>query len=107
MMCLYLAMTVFIPVSVFSNIGQVISGPSSTAWVYFVGGLFNGLFFMVQLVYLIAVGIFSGGALFNSGHFAWLSILPLDKKEVGKIGFEIRNFVTADSDYGLHCIDVD
>jgi len=51
------------------------------------GGLLFGSFNLMQLIYLIILGMFAIGAMMSGDAFRWYETLPLSKKRLRKLGF--------------------
>ena len=51
------------------------------------GGILFGVFNIMQLIYLIMLGMFAIGAMMSGDVFRWYETLPLSKKRLRKLGF--------------------
>jgi len=51
------------------------------------GGILFGVFNIMQLIYLIMLGMFAIGAMMSGDVFRWYETLPLSKKKLRKLGF--------------------
>ncbi|MHA1584640.1 MAG: hypothetical protein ACTSVU_04125 [Promethearchaeota archaeon] len=85
-MVIYLGMMGFMPLMVFSRIGEIMkSGNYSLDWIIFIGSMILGLFFLIQLILLLTFGMFFASSLLSGESFKWMSTLPIGKRNVQKL----------------------
>ncbi len=85
MMLLFVAI---LPVSTYFQVISILSNPAVIPdSVLIPGSILFGSFNLMQLLYLIMLGMFSIGAMMSGDAFRWYETLPLSKKRLRKLGF--------------------
>ena len=82
---IYVSFLIFLPVSAYLNVQRAIGNGISITWVLFFGSIVNSVYFLVQVIYLLMVGMMVSTGLFSGDIFAYIATLPLNKKEINKI----------------------
>ena len=86
LMCLYVSLLIFSPISAFLN-AQGSSGLVSSQWRLFSSGLVMNFFFLMQFFYILMFGLFFASGLLSGEAFHWLSTLPISKHDRSKISY--------------------
>jgi len=85
MMLLFVAI---LPVSTYFQVRSILSDPLVIPdSVLIPGSILFGSFNLMQLLYLIMLGMFAIGAMMSGDTFRWYETLPLSKKRLRKLGF--------------------
>ncbi len=85
MMLLFVAI---LPVSTYFQLISILSDPFVIPdSVLIPGSILFGSFNLMQLLYLIMLGMFAIGAMMSGDTFRWYETLPLSKKRLRKLGF--------------------
>jgi len=78
----------FLPVSTYFQVRSILSNPSVIPdSVLIPGSILFGSFNLMELLYLIMLGMFAIGAMMSGDTFRWYETLPLSKKRLRKLGF--------------------
>ncbi|MBY8980084.1 MAG: CPBP family intramembrane metalloprotease [Candidatus Lokiarchaeota archaeon] len=85
MMLLFVAI---LPVSTYFQVISILSDPLVIPdSILIPGSILFGSFNLMQLLYLIMLGMFAIGAMMSGDTFRWYETLPLSKKRLRKLGF--------------------
>jgi predicted permease len=97
---IYIGAMVFLPIQAFQQLLALYEQNMPIWWLSFSGTIVIGLYFALQMVYLIVFGMFFASGMLNSDCYNWLSTLPLKKDELRKIvmltffrGVDVQFFV--------------
>lgn len=82
---LYSSLLIFLPISAFVNVRGGLQSNLSIPWLNFMSTMTFSAFFLVQILYIILFGLFYISGLFSGEAFHWLSTLPVQRKDMGKI----------------------
>ena len=78
----------FFPISIYSEAKNTLGNPLISAdSVLFPGSILFGAFFIMQLIYLTMLGMFSIAAMMSGEAFRWYETLPISKDKLRKLGF--------------------
>jgi len=78
----------FLPIITYFEAKNAVGNPLIPAdSVLFPGSILFGAFFIMQLIYLIMLGMFSIAAMMSGEAFRWYETLPLSKDKLRKLGF--------------------
>jgi len=78
----------FSPISTYFQVRDMLSNPLVIPdSVLIPGSILFGSFNLMQLIYLIMLGMFAIGAMMSGDVFRWYETLPLSKKRLRKLGF--------------------
>ncbi len=84
-MLLFVAM---LPISTYFQVRDMLSNPLVIPdSVLLPGSILFGTFNLMQMLYLIMLGMFAIGAMMSGDAFRWYETLPLSKKRLRKLGF--------------------
>ncbi|MHA1618871.1 MAG: hypothetical protein ACTSVZ_06275 [Promethearchaeota archaeon] len=83
-MTLYVSLLIFSPISVFTNVKQAM-GEVNAQWGLYTGSMVLNFYFFTQLFYIMMFGLFFVSGILSGEGFRWLSILPVPRKDLGKI----------------------
>ena len=77
-----------LPITTYFQVKTMLSNPSvNPDSVLIPGSILFGFFNLMQLLYLIMLGMFAIGAMMSGDTFRWYETLPLSKKRLRKLGF--------------------
>ena len=77
-----------LPVSTYFEVRTMLSNPLVNPDSLLIpGSILFGSFNLMQLLYLIVLGMFAIGAMMSGDTFRWYETLPLSKKRLRKLGF--------------------
>ena len=83
-----LVFVAFLPISTYFQVREMLSNPLIIPdSVLIPGSILFGSFNLMQLIYLIMLGMFAIGAMMSGDVFRWYETLPLSKKRLRKLGF--------------------
>jgi len=83
-----LLIVVVLPISTYFQVRDMLSDPSVIPdSVLIPGSVLFGAFNLMQLIYLIMLGMFAIGAMMSGDTFRWYETLPLSKERLRKLGF--------------------
>jgi len=83
-----LLVVVGLPISTYFQVRVMLSDPSVIPdSVLIPGSILFGAFNLMQLLYLIMLGMFAIGAMMSGDTFRWYETLPLSKERLRKLGF--------------------
>jgi len=78
----------FLPISIYFEAKNVLDNPLISAdSLLFPGSILFGAFFIMQLIYLTMLGMFSIAAMMSGEAFRWYETLPISKDKLRKLGF--------------------
>jgi len=78
----------FLPISTYFQVRDMLSNPLVIPdSVLIPGSILFGSLNLMQLIYLIMLGMFAIGAMMSGDVFRWYETLPLSKKRLRKLGF--------------------
>ncbi len=77
-----------LPISTYFQVRTMLSNPSVNPDSLLIpGSILFGSFNLMQLLYLIMLGMFAIGAMMSGETFRWYETLPISKKRLRKLGF--------------------
>ena len=83
-----LVFVAFLPISTYFQVRSMLNNPFVIPDSVLIPGSFLfGSFNLMQLIYLIMLGMFAIGAMMSGDVFRWYETLPLSKKRLRKLGF--------------------
>lgn len=78
----------FLPISIYFEAKNALGNPLISAdSVLLPGSILFGAFFIMQLIYLTMLGMFSISAMMSGEAFRWYETLPISKDKLRKLGF--------------------
>ncbi len=78
----------FLPISIYFEAKNALGNPLISAdSILLPGSILFGAFFMMQLIYLTMLGMFSISAMMSGETFRWYETLPISKDKLRKLGF--------------------
>ncbi|MFX1534175.1 MAG: hypothetical protein ACFFDI_08145 [Promethearchaeota archaeon] len=82
---IYCAILGFFPIIGFIETTMAIQNGVEPIWAVFSGSLVFGMFFALQLAFLLLFGMLFASGLMSGGSFRWLATLPLSKEDMEKV----------------------
>ncbi len=85
---IFLLLLFFLPTSTYFEVKNALGNPLISAdSVLIPGSILFGAFFIMQLLYLTMLGMFSIAAMMSGEAFRWYETLPISKDKLRKLGF--------------------
>lgn len=81
----YSIVLIAFPIQTFLKISAGISQGIPVHWALLIGTLMTGLFFLLQVAFMIIFGMLQAGAIVNGESFKWLATLPVSEKDLEKV----------------------
>lgn len=82
---IYTAALIIFPIQAFMKIQAAIEAGIPSNWVILAGTLTIGLFFFIQVGYMLLFGMLQASSLISGDAFKWLTTLPVPIKELEKV----------------------
>ena len=83
---LYLFALIAIPLQVFGYLKKAREIPTlDFAGLQLSSSFLMAVYFFIQMMFLLMIGMFQGSSILNSDNFKWLSTLPIEEKDIQKI----------------------